>query len=269
MTVWLKYYVNKEKGTKAVALKEEVLIWKMLGFCLPFAAMVALIALDLLDGSLLKHQVAVGALASLAAIAAMWWYWVTDNVLRIFHIFKKAQIGLLEVTEDVKQTKLLIDQTVQLDIIGTPVTHATSLLSRNKEYIQAECMSFLRANYTDKEYNREICYRDIGLVIDSVIFDIYYNREHLIYVTALSFFKSRNIMPMAKRNTSVQLLKYAKKLSVDVIHNTSAHPHYQNKVKQVINIQYADGSDKEVDVNKLFEIAINSLEHGPESSIDK
>jgi hypothetical protein len=47
------------------------------------------------------------------------------------------------------------------------------ILLDNKLYIQAEVVSFVDATYENLNYNRSLCSRDAGLIVDALIYDIY------------------------------------------------------------------------------------------------
>lgn len=50
---------------------------------------------------------------------------------------------------------------------------AVSLLTANKDYIAAETLAYIDFTYPDFSYNKNYCYRDVKLLLDAIIFDMY------------------------------------------------------------------------------------------------
>ena len=51
-------------------------------------------------------------------------------------------------------------------------TGAAAILTSNKASIRTQVISYINATYPDLEYNETTCSRDVGLIIDAVIYDI-------------------------------------------------------------------------------------------------
>jgi hypothetical protein len=59
-------------------------------------------------------------------------------------------------------------------VLGNSTTYLTAanLLESNKNYIRAEVIAFINTTYTDFDYDQVLCARDVGLIVDSVVYDI-------------------------------------------------------------------------------------------------
>lgn len=55
------------------------------------------------------------------------------------------------------------------------VWNAYNLLQANKTYLQSEAIAFIEATKTGFNYNQVKCYRDTGLIVDSLAFDLLYS----------------------------------------------------------------------------------------------
>jgi Ubiquitin-activating enzyme E1 FCCH domain len=56
---------------------------------------------------------------------------------------------------------------------GNTFTQAKQLLLDNKVFIQEEVVAYVSATYENLDYSIELCYRDVGLIIDSIAYDIF------------------------------------------------------------------------------------------------
>lgn len=56
---------------------------------------------------------------------------------------------------------------------GTVYDAVKQLLLDNKTFIQAEVVSFVNASFENLDYSVELCARDVGLIIDAIVYDIY------------------------------------------------------------------------------------------------
>ena len=51
---------------------------------------------------------------------------------------------------------------------------ARTLIQENKEFIKAEIIAFITANYPTVKYSRTICKRDTGFIVDAMVYDLTY-----------------------------------------------------------------------------------------------
>ena len=56
---------------------------------------------------------------------------------------------------------------------GTVYDAVKQVLLDNKTFIQAEVVAFVNASFENLDYNVELCARDVGLIIDAIVYDIY------------------------------------------------------------------------------------------------
>jgi len=56
---------------------------------------------------------------------------------------------------------------------GTVYDAVKQLLLDNKTFIQAEVVAFVTASFENLDYNVALCSRDVGLIIDAIVYDIY------------------------------------------------------------------------------------------------
>ena len=51
---------------------------------------------------------------------------------------------------------------------------ARTLIKENKEFIKAEIIAYITANYPSVQYSRTICKRDTGFIVDAMVYDLTY-----------------------------------------------------------------------------------------------
>jgi hypothetical protein len=56
---------------------------------------------------------------------------------------------------------------------GTVYDAVKQILLDNKTFIQAEVVAFVNASFENLDYNVELCARDVGLILDAIVYDIY------------------------------------------------------------------------------------------------
>jgi hypothetical protein len=95
--------------------------------------------------------------------------WVrTQN--RVFQERYPSLTGMTEALPIVADRVKLIRRIVEYGYFFDAVKQA---LLNNREFIQTETIAFVDATYENLNYNRLLCFRDAGFIVDAVIYDIY------------------------------------------------------------------------------------------------
>ena len=107
------------------------------------------------------------------------------------------------------QTITHSDQTFNTEVTSAGIDGIVSgrenvrdLIALNKEFLQAEVMAFIALNYPDLDYNTDLCFRDVGLMLDSISFDVQSgnNANYLSRWAGIRYYAS----PSARRAITVQ-----------------------------------------------------------------
>jgi len=116
-------------------------------------------------------------------------------------------------------------------IIGYDIEEATdtngyattprTILSENRTYIQAETIAWIDTTYPDFQYDKDYCYRDIGLLLDAIIYDIYrkIGTNTLSKQAAEKYFSSvsgRRAVTIQQTET-LAAIEFAKQLCIDLL----------------------------------------------------
>jgi len=107
-------------------------------------------------------------------------------------------------------------------ISNTPISSrydAATLLSANKVFIQKEVIEYVNKVYPTFTYNKDKCERDVGYIIDAVIYDVL-NGTTLSAINAGNYYYngSTSLIPGQEIETAMAI-NYAKYLALQVIEN--------------------------------------------------
>ena len=96
-----------------------------------------------------------------------------------------------------------------------------TLLTENRTYIQAETIAWINRTYPNFEYDTDYCYRDIGLLLDAIIYDIYrkVGANTLSKQAAERYFSSvsgRRAVTIQQTET-LAAIEFAKQLCIDLL----------------------------------------------------
>jgi hypothetical protein len=107
---------------------------------------------------------------------------------------------------------------------------AKALLLANKLFIQSEVMGFISYCVTNGlspfttgfRYNRALCKRDIGYIIDSAVYDLTFGgNAQCIYSGRSYFSRSATVVPSNQKLQSIASFNYAKYVAAAVLNNTA------------------------------------------------
>ena len=99
---------------------------------------------------------------------------------------------------------------------STPVVNAATLLNANRAFIQAEVIAYINKQYGS--FNQSKCYRDTGLIVDSIATDLLYQSTSESQFAGLQYWNQRDyIQNIANEiTTTTSAISYVKVLATDV-----------------------------------------------------
>jgi hypothetical protein len=109
---------------------------------------------------------------------------------------------------------------------------ASDLLDLNKSFIQEEVVGFITATYpgitTNLDWDREICKRDVGYIVDAISHDIKYNSNNKSVEAGLAYWSGLGTSYVAGELTeTIGGFKYIADLSKFIINNVGVQTSYQ------------------------------------------
>ena len=148
---------------------------------------------------------------------------------------------------------------------GQSYYNAKRLLEDNRTYIQREVVAYINTTYPALVYDEAKCERDVGLILDAVIFDIILGGNSKSVEAGESYAGVTEVQNNQKAET-IDGIEYARDLAVDVINNRLPAVNYQNLIDQ-ITYPSLDASAAETDVINRFDIVIGILDTGTSPAV--
>ncbi len=142
------------------------------------------------------------------------------------------------------------------------------LLTLNKEYIQAEVIGFINTTYPTLQYDQDLCFRDVGYIIDAVLIDILTDSNYQSVNAGKSYFKnvSARVASGSQLVETAAGIQYAKVLTDYVLQETSPPTSYQSVYSRQNSIYSAPNSTRRSAVESKFDIVIDVLNDGVSSA---
>ena len=117
------------------------------------------------------------------------------------------------------------------------------LLLANKDFLVAEAISFI-SNLTESEFNLSsdrlvLCKRDIGYIVDSIIFDLRHNGNRQAIHCGVYYYDHSakiNVIPKERIDTT-EAYNFMKVVIESVLKNEKPEVTYQSTVKQFTNLE--------------------------------
>jgi hypothetical protein len=139
---------------------------------------------------------------------------------------------------------------------------AKLLLERNRTFIQEEVIAYINATFPDFAYDQEKCYRDVGLIIDSVVEDVLYGGYANSAQAGRLYFINGITVVDGQITQTVTAINRARDLAVEIINQRAVTAINANSVPQVTDPTLLDGGLAEAEVEKCFDIVANIVERG-------
>ena len=89
---------------RANAIEKQVELWDLLAKLAP-TVFLAVCFILLLSGSVSFDTVFTVGMVLFSLTAVTWWFWAIFSIRRLVRILNRASNGLIEVTDDLKETK--------------------------------------------------------------------------------------------------------------------------------------------------------------------
>lgn len=146
--------------------------------------------------------------------------------------------------------------------------NAYDILKANTAFIVDEVIHYIDNTYNAGafEYNEELCYRDLGLIVDAVSQDILLGGNQKTIECGLAYWNAGYNYVAGQETTTTMAINFAKNLSLEVIANNPVTPVTGTNAVQVINPFYQYGGDymPQEAVRRNFGIISNIVQNGPE-----
>jgi len=148
--------------------------------------------------------------------------------------------------------------------------NARSLIVANKEFVAKEVTGYIDNLYPDfaDSYDKEICQRDVGLILDSVSLDslLGNNANYLSRYAGLRYYSNVSAQKAigSQKAYTVAGIRYAQTLVRDyILTNTAVPTTYQNRVTQYIDVGTVPDAQADEVISEKFDIVLEVIDNGP------
>ena len=147
---------------------------------------------------------------------------------------------------------------------STDISNAVALLEANKEFVQYEVVARINLDNPEYEYDRTTCRRDVGYIIDSLIFDLQHggNRQSVTSGVYYYGFNAADTVIDDQVPQTTAAYNYIRELVDKVVRGTAVATPYQKKVAQVILSDVGTTTEVGLVQDKIDNIT-NIINNGP------
>jgi len=207
-----------------------------------------------------RYQSTISQITTLTAATSIEANSIAANFSTITNILVSGTVG---VTDQIIPNNLTASTDVN-------TVRAYNLLRANLEYLKAEAIGFVDATKSFN-YDEDKCYRDTGLIVDSIVLDLKYPTSNYSQSTfaGLQYWNQSGYTGTisAERDKTLQSINYLNELSQRVIQNDLTGVRYQSSVQQVI--QSYSGSPAEAStIDSEFSIIYDIIQNGTTGATD-
>ena len=149
-----------------------------------------------------------------------------------------------------------------------PYTNARDILIANRDYIREEIVSWIAANYNVAQipnYNRSTCSRDVGYIVDAVIYDLMYGGNSMTQDAGLSYFRGTTSYIPGEETVTIAAYNRMKSVMQDIVQNINVTESAGNTAVQNVSLP-ASNSTVATGVGTLIDILNDILAGGTTST---
>ena len=140
--------------------------------------------------------------------------------------------------------------------------NAKNLLERNRSFIQDEVIEYITATYPALVYDAVKCRRDVGQVLDAIVWDLSHGGNARSRAAALSYFNAAGDTYLADNATeTADGLNYIKTLA-DAVMSNLAPATVRGTLNQYTNVAFIKEADAQSTVETLVNIVTDAITVG-------
>ena len=144
------------------------------------------------------------------------------------------------------------------------VKNAVTMLDINREFIVAETVAYINNTYF--VYDQQLCFRDVGLIVDAVAGDARYGGNKRSIIAGLSYWSGTNSLIVGQQVETTGAIEYLSTLASQVVANTVITSTYQTTVSQTIDPSRDKGAVVQTRLTEDFGIITTIINDGPEAT---
>lgn len=171
-------------------------------------------------------------------------------------------------TVNVQQGDIVLGQSINSGKQNPGFFNARTLLLANKPFIQSQTVAWVYANFPTFVYNEQLCFRDAGILVENMSFDMAFGGNQKSVESGLSYYRGVTSVIAGQETQTVGAIEYIKYLCQEIIDNNICPvltPPVNIPVNvQVINTNLTGGVIATDAIENLFDIVINIINDGPD-----
>lgn len=153
---------------------------------------------------------------------------------------------------------------------STNVLNAYNMLIANIPFIQAETVAFIDSTMNVFDYNKQLCYRDAGIIIENMAYDMAFGGNQKSIESGKAYYRGVTSLIPGQESQTTGAINYIKELSNKIVVNQTCPvlsvPTGITAASQVFNTNFTDGDIVIPAMEELFSITTNIIENGPDSA---
>lgn len=185
-----------------------------------------------------------------------------QNPVAITQYFNLSYTGGSVTRNDITNAANIITSIITY---GASIENASTLLSLNRSFIQEEVVAYINNTYPSFVYDKNLCYRDVGLIIDAVQYDLL----HLTNIGSIKAGKAYWVGAISRIEgeitQTVAAIDYINTIATKIITNTPVDQIQQSGsiiVDQVINPSLTVNTVIPPIIQPLFNIIKDIIQNG-------
>jgi hypothetical protein len=152
------------------------------------------------------------------------------------------------------------------------VLNAYNLLQANINFIKAEVVAFINQTMNYFDYNKQLCYRDTGILVENMAYDMTFGGNQKSVESGLAYYQGVTSVIAGQETQTIGAIDYISYLCSQIVQNAVCPilvpPANIPTANQVINTVLTNGDIVLPSISKLFNITTNIIENGPSAAPD-
>jgi hypothetical protein len=152
------------------------------------------------------------------------------------------------------------------------VLNAYNLLQANINFIKAEVIAFIDQTMNNFDYNRQLCYRDAGILVENMAYDMAFGGNQKSIESGLAYYRGVTSVIAGQETQTIGAIDYIAYLCSQIVQNAVCPilvpPVNIPTADQIINTAMTGGDIVLPAISKLFNITTDIIENGPTAAPD-
>jgi len=180
------------------------------------------------------------------------------------------------ITNIIRNGPSVVSATIPMPLTASTNTefiNAYTLLEANIAFLADEVIAYIDSQFNNFSYNKEICYRDVGILVENVSYDATFGGNEKSIESGLAYWNGAISKISGQVTQTISAIDYLSSLCRNIITNsicpilTAVYPFKQNP--QVINTVLTDGSVANASIATLFNTITRIIQIGSADEFTK